>query len=238
MAKHRVKHRGVNVTVRRLTAVKNGVTYTSWEVLDYCTGKRVRHQRPTLKTAKAKEVCECLARGKREVLDWDERQRLALRQSLHLLSGTGIEIDRVCGVIADALKLVPLEEILPACLAWRDSRPNKRLVPKKVSEAVREFLARRAARISQRRHKTDRSYLGMFEQKFGGLCLHEITVLQVKDWATDKCWGAKTRNDVLGLLNLFYRDMIERSHAIANPCRWQKRRRAMKLLILLDLSSS
>ena len=133
--KHQVNHCGVTVNVRKVSVRRDGVTYAGWQILDYSTGKRVRHQRPTLKAAeaKAKEICECLARGKREVLGWDEHQRLALRQSLHLLSGTGVGIDRACGVIVDALKLVPLEEIVPACLAWRDNRPNKRLVPKKVS---------------------------------------------------------------------------------------------------------
>jgi integrase len=66
----------------------------------------------------------------------------------------------------------------------------------------------------------------MFEQKFGSRCLHEITVLQVKDWAADKSWGAKTRNDVLGLLSLFYRDMIERCHAIADPAKIKRERLA------------
>ena len=50
----------------------------------------MRHQRSTLRQAKAKvkEVCECLATGKREVLEWNDDLRIEIRHALKLLEGT------------------------------------------------------------------------------------------------------------------------------------------------------
>src|ERR1035437_2091395 len=52
--KHQVDHCGVTVNVRKVSVRRDGVAYAGWQILDYCNGKRVRHQRPTLKAAKAK----------------------------------------------------------------------------------------------------------------------------------------------------------------------------------------
>jgi hypothetical protein len=85
--KYQVHYRGVSVNVRKLTAVKNKVKYTSYEILDYSTGRRVRHQRPTLKAAKSKarEVAVCLVTGRRDVLGWDERLRADSRSMVRNL---------------------------------------------------------------------------------------------------------------------------------------------------------
>jgi hypothetical protein len=217
--KYQVHHRGVSVNVRKLTAVKNKVKYTSFEILDYSTGRRVRHQRPTLKAAKAKarEVAVCLATGRREVLEWDERLRADIRQSLKLLESTRTGIDRASAIFADAVKLIPPDEIVAACRAWHDHRPNRRLVPKRVSEAVPEFLKRRDQKVSARRYRTDQCYLGIFQKKFGSHFLHEVTTLEIKDWVTTRRWSPKTTNDAIGLVRLLYRDAIERDHAVENP---------------------
>ncbi len=212
-------HRGVSVTIRKRTAIKNGVAYTSYEIADYSSGKRVRHHRSSLEEAKAKakEVCECLATGKREVLEWSDGLRIEIRHALKLLEGTGVSIDRACAVFSDALKILPEDEILPACRAWKDKRPNRRLMPKKVCDAVVDFLSLREKRVSERRCRSDRSYLGQFEAKFGERMLHEITTLELKDWATAKGWSAKTKKDALGLVRLLYADALERNHAAENP---------------------
>ena len=219
--KYQVHYRGVSVSIRKLAAVKNGIKYTAYEILDYSIGIRVRHQRSTLveAKAKAKEVCECLASGKREVLEWDERLRADIRHALKLLEGTEASIDRACAVFADAVKLVPADEIVAACRAWRDNRPNKRLVPKKVDEAVPEYLARRKGNVSARRYRTDCSYLGGFQKGFGSRLLHEISKLEIKDWAEAKGWASKTKNDAIGLVRLLYADAMERSHALENPAK-------------------
>ncbi len=210
---------GVSLKIRRRTQVKDRVTYTSYEIADYSSGKRVRHYRSTLEEAKAKakEVCGCLATGKRDVLGWSGDLRTEIRHALKLLESTSVGIDRACAVFADALKILPEDEILPACRAWRDNRPNRRLVPKKVSDAADDFLAIREKRVSERRYRSDRSYLGQFKAKFGQRMLHEITTLELQDWATMKGWSAKTKKDALGLVRLLYADALDRNHVGENP---------------------
>jgi len=46
--KYQVRHRDITVLLRKVTAVKNAINYTGWEILDYSSGKRVRHRRSKL----------------------------------------------------------------------------------------------------------------------------------------------------------------------------------------------
>ena len=225
MAKHLVEHLGVGVNVRKRTPKKNGVTYPTYEIADYSTGKRVRHYRPTLKEAKAlaKDVCKCLVAGRREILEWSAQQCYRIRQALKLLEPTGVTIDRASAIVTDAVKLVSPEEIVAACRSWHDDHAKRRMTPRAVNEAVPEFLKRRAARVSQRRYRTDHSYLGMFAKKFSDRNLHEVTTLEIKDWAVAKSWKPKTKNDALGLVRLMYADAIERGYAAENPAKGIKR---------------
>src|ERR1035437_2764417 len=218
-AKSLVHHSGVNISVRKLTYRKDDTRYTCYEVLDYSSGRRVRHQRPTLEEARAKarEVAECLATGKREVLEWDDRQRAEIRQALRYLEGSETEIDRACAIFTSAAKLVSADEIVAACRVWHENRQKKRLVPKLVSDAVPEFLKRRDQKVSARRYRTDQCYLGIFQKQFGSHFLHEVTTLEIKDWVTTRRWSPKTTNDAIGLVRLLYRDAIERDHAVENP---------------------
>jgi uncharacterized protein YyaL (SSP411 family) len=195
--KYLVPSRGVNVSVRRVTSIKGNIRYKAWEVLDYSSGRRVRHQCRTLELAKAKarEIAEALAKGKQAVLGWDTLTIAAVRQALALLSA---------------------DEIVPACQAWRAEHSASQLVPQRVAAAIVEFMQRRDGTISDRRLRTDRAYIGAFRQKFGTRWLHEIRTLEIKDWAAAKSWGAVTRNDVLQLLRTFYKDAIERGHACVN----------------------
>lgn len=218
-AKKAISHRGITVYIRKVDAVKNGVTYSGWEILDYSGGKRRRHQRTTLDEAKtkAREVCECLASNKREVLEWSDEQRFSIQRALKLVEPTGTTIDRAATIFAESTKIIPAEEIVAACRAWNDERPNRRLTPKTIDEAVPEFLERRADKVSDRRYRTDRCYLGIFQKRFAGRLLHEITKLEIKDWAATKGWKPKTKNDAIGLVRMFYADALERNYGVENP---------------------
>ncbi len=49
-----VPHKGVTVKIRELTTLKNKTRYTEYQIVDYSSGKRVRHSRATLEEAKTK----------------------------------------------------------------------------------------------------------------------------------------------------------------------------------------
>jgi len=219
--KFEIKYRGLSLWVRELTAVKSGVEYTSYEIRDYSNGKLVRHHRSTLAEARAKaqEVLECRASGKLEILGWNVELRNDIQLALRALKPSRIRIDRACSLIADAAKLVPEDEILAACRAWKDSRPNKKLTPQRVAKVVLEFLSRREEKVSERRYRADECYVGAFKTQFGTRNLHEISTVEIKDWADAKGWGAKTKNDALGLVRQLYCDAIERNYAVENPAK-------------------
>ena len=219
-----VPHKGVTVKIRELTTLKNKTRYTEYQIVDYSTGKRVRHSRATLEEAKtkAKEIAEVLVSGRREVLEWDERQRASIRQALEALKPTPTRLDRAAAIFADAVKLVEADEILAACRHWRDHGPGKRFTPRNTKEAVAEFLERQRHRISPRRYRTNRSYLGSFTKKFCDRLLHEIEATEIKDWASGNSWCVKTKNDALGVVSLLYRDAIERKFAQVNPANFKR----------------
>ena len=57
-----VPHKGVTIKIRELTTFKNETFYTEYQIVDYSTGKRVRHSRATLEEAKVKprEIAEAI----------------------------------------------------------------------------------------------------------------------------------------------------------------------------------
>jgi hypothetical protein len=214
-----VPHKGVTVGIKKIRTLKGGTHYTEYQITHYLTGKRARPTRANLEEAKgkAREIAEAMVAGKREVLDWDEPQRLGIRKALEALKPTGTRIDRAANLIADALKLLPEDEILAACRYWRDNGPGNNLKPKLVKPAIYEYCIRREGSIiSVRRRRTNRSYLRSFEKAFGDRLLHEITSLEISDWSSGKRWSPITRNDVLGTISLFFKDCVLRSYALKN----------------------
>ena len=206
-----VKHQGIPLAI---TQEKNN----RFVISDYSSGRRLRHVRTTEAEArdKAKEICELMAGGKKDLLELSPYE-----SEIHLALNTlppGLSLSQAASIIANACKIVEAAEIVPACRARYDTRPKK-VKPKKVDEAVREFLARREARVSKRRYRTDECYLGIFSKAFGARWLHGMTTLEIKDWLNSRGWMPKTKNDAACLVRLMYSDAIERNHAVENPAR-------------------
>jgi hypothetical protein len=61
--------------------------------------------------------------------------------------------------------------------------------------------------------------LKAFTTKFGGRFLHEVTSLEISDWAAGQGWSKRTKNDALGTVSLLYGEAIDRSHVATNPAR-------------------
>ena len=62
-----IKHKGITFKVTERVSIKNGERYKDYVIVDYTSGKRVRHVRASLDEAKqkAKDIAEALASGKR-----------------------------------------------------------------------------------------------------------------------------------------------------------------------------
>ncbi len=223
--KHQVHHRGYTVNIRRVTAVKNGSRIADGRFVIIRLANLYGTSGPRWRKPKPRQgrSASVWPKASARYEYWDEQQRFSIRQALRLLEPTQTTIDRACAIFAEAAKIIPAEEIVAACRAWHDKRPNRRLVPKRVSEAVPEFLKRRVEKVSARRYRTDDSDLGMFQRQFANRLLHEVSTLEIKDWADAKRWMPKTKNDALGLVRLMYADAIDRGYAVENPAKSIKR---------------
>jgi len=165
----------------------------------------------------AKQICELMASGQKDMLNLSPFES-EIRAAFASLP-PGVRLGRAVDLVRDCCQILEPEEIVAACRYWRDNQPNRRIMHKKVNQAVAEFLERREKKVSERRYRADDSYLGAFESRFGSRFLHEISKIEIRDWADGKGWGAKTKNDALGLVRQLYNDAIERNYTVDNPAR-------------------
>ena len=113
---------------------------------DYSSGKRVRHARTDEASAreKAKEVCEILAKGKQEERDLllDNGLRLEVTRAIQALKPTGKHLLPAAYLFAQATAILGNpDEIIRACEYWKLNRPDGPIRPRKVEEAVNQYLA-------------------------------------------------------------------------------------------------
>jgi integrase len=191
--------------------------YVSYQVPDCSSSKRKLWTFSDLEEAsqKAKEIADGSAAGQQSILALAPMQR-EIDAALSALRPTGVPIDRAANIVADALKLIPADEIILACRHWRDNGPGKPFTPKLASEALKEFQARHQGKVGSRRRRTLRSYLNTFDQKFGQRMVHEVTTIEINDFAGSKLWERSTRNGWLGAVSLFLADAMQRGYCRCN----------------------
>jgi integrase len=107
-------------------------------------------------------------------------------------------------------------------------KPDKPFTPKTVRESTADYLSRQN-RVSERRKRTLKCYFDQLCETFGKRHLHELTTVEVKDFADSKTWSPKTYNEVLGAYSLLYKEAKLRGWVPSdcNPCAGIKR---LKLL--------
>ncbi len=202
-----VTQNGVTVYISVLPTTKHGKPYTEYVISEYSTGKRVRHVRADRQAAeiKAKEIAKAMAVSRADVLGWSETERRDIHQALKLVAPLGVSVDRAAFIVAEAAKLVGVDDILSACQHWRNNRPDKPVSPKPVKDGAAAFLANQKERVSERRHKTAKCYVDNFVRTFGERNMHEVSQGDVEAWLEDKDWGPATINEVIGTVGLLYK---------------------------------
>jgi integrase len=219
---HIEKVRNVSVAVYRSEAVKNGKAYQSYTVHGYsASGDRQRWSFANSEDAKAKAlaVAKSIANGEKtsQALTKEEIENVC--EVRNMIRRCGFK-DAFHGakLLFQAVEILGgHDELLIACQAWKAQRSKQPFTPKSVALVVEDFLARQKGRISDRRHRTNRSYLEGFSVEFGKQSLHDVQALAISDWIDRKGWGKRTRNDVLGTISLLYLDSIKRGFAPVNP---------------------
>jgi integrase len=191
--------------------------YVYFLVEDYTCGRRKQISFANGDEAKkrADDIAEALAAGEKSLLELAPEKRHIVN-ALELLAPTGLRIDYAAQILVQALNILQPGEIVTACKSYDENRP-KNLIAKTVNEFTAEFLARQKSRISERRYKTNSSYIAALTEKLGCRQLHEIRPTELSDFVNGKAWSKKTRNDILGLYACLWSDAIVRKHATTNP---------------------
>jgi hypothetical protein len=121
-----VRHKGLTLRISPSTSIKKGVAYKCYRVVDYSSGKRKLWTFADVEDAKskAKEIADATAAGQKSLLVLALLER-EIRAALDLVAVTGTRIDHAAMIFAEAVKLVPADEIVTACRAWRETREGR-----------------------------------------------------------------------------------------------------------------
>jgi hypothetical protein len=217
-----VKAKGLTVKIFVSHTTKKEKVYVTYQVADYSSGKRKLWSFADESDARAKalELCEAIGKGQ-QFGDADLARLYLEKRSIHNAmeeaQALNMRVDEAVRLVRQATEIIRREDILQACRFWKDHRPDKPITPKRAGDAVTEYLARNKGRVSIRRHRVSACYLASFSHEFGSRLLDEIQAIQISDWANGKSWSRKTRNDVLGVISLLYRDAVQRGYAARNP---------------------
>ncbi|MDB6067811.1 MAG: Integrase domain protein [Pedosphaera sp.] len=217
----------VRVQVYRREQARQGKVYTTYQVADCSTGKRklVGFADFELAKTKAHEVAEAIASGMKSSLYWTEKQSLEINCAVDVAKSVNIGLLPGMQLLASAIKIVGnADEVLSACQAWANNRPDKPFSPTTVKSGTAEYMTRQG-RLSERRRRTVKSFLHTLETKFGERFMHEITVAELSDFAGTREWAPRSYNDFLGAVSLLYIEAQLRSWvpATCNPAKGVKR---------------
>ena len=213
-----VSHKGITVRIGKRTTIVNGKRYSNWEVREHTSGKLVRHKRASFQAAreKAKEICEAMASGKREVIGWKSEQWAEVRSALEILPPQCLRIDRAAQIILDSLRYVDADTIVEACRCFQQNNPGP-FAPKLGKEVTAAFLARQRTRVSARRVRAETAYLNTFNSVFGERVFGSVSTGELSKMTDNQGWSKATYNDALGTYSRVYTFAIDEHWAFANP---------------------
>jgi integrase len=217
-SQNEVSHKSITLKIKKRTTRVNGKAYTNWEIRDTTSGKLVRHKRASLQEAreKAKEICEAIAGGKREVIGWESHAWAEVRRALEILPPQCLRIDRAAQIIFDALRYVDVDTIVEACRCFQQNNPGG-FTPKLGKEVTAAFRARQRGRVSARRARTESSYLNAFDTAFAERVFGGVQTGELCKMADDKGWAKATRNDALNTFSKMYRWATDENWTFTNP---------------------
>jgi integrase len=207
MEKIVVKRGCVQVIVYTRQRTRSGRHSTEYIVDDRSGRDRKHHTFAKLEDAKAKagEVAELIQRGEADVLKWSEGLRLELRKALEAVEPTGVSILPAAQLFAQAVRILGAkDDLLAACEHWKLHRPDKPLVRKTVDEAVTDYTASRAKRISVARKRTEQSYFKTFQAHCGSKLMHELVAEDIEAVVAANTWSPKTTRDFLTLVSCLF----------------------------------
>ena len=197
MEKIVVKRGCVQVIVYTRHRTRLGRESTEYIVDDRSGRKRKHHAFAKLEDAKRKaaEIAELIQKGQVEITKWESGLRVELRKALEAIQPTGVSILPAAQLFAEAVRILgSKDDLLAAAQHWKEHRPYKPLVSKTVDEAVADYKASRASRISMARKRTEESYFKTFRAHCGSQLMHELAAEDIEAVVAENTWSPKTNN--------------------------------------------
>ena len=207
-----IKRGNIQVPGYERRQVKSMSVYTSYSIPDHTTGKRKLWTFADLAEAKAKatEIAEAIQQGQPEIINWQDGLRIEIRRSLETIAPTGLNLLSACTLLNQAVAILDgkTDKLLAACQFFMthgtDAVP---FTAKNTKTAATEFLATKKPTISGRRFSALESYVNRFADAFKRKNLHEVTAVDVQDFANKSPhWSPKTHNEFLGCVTLLYKE--------------------------------
>ena len=231
-----IKRGSIQVPGYERHQVKNGIVYTSYSIPDYIDGKRKLRTFADLAEAKTKatEIAEAIQQGQPELQRWQDGLRIEIRRSLETIVPTGLNLLPACTLLNQAVAILDgkTDKLLAACQFFvTHGAESVPFTAKNTKTAAAEFLATKKPSISIRRFNALESYLNRFADTFKGKSLHEVTAVEVQDFANKSPhWAPKTHNEFLGCVALLYKEAQFRNWVDkkCNPAQTIKRKKVIQ----------
>jgi integrase len=213
---HTARAGNVAIHIYQCRQIKHGKEYIYYSIPHYVGDER-RHwtsSDPQKAKLKADEFVAAKARAE------DDRIVISVREfhNIHeALAPYRMRLDQATRLLAEALKLVSPEEIVPACRFWKDNRPASGFKSAPLNKAVPAYLGAQSTKVGERRLRAITWYLGQFSAFCGNRNVHEIRPGDIEQFVDSRQWAKSTRNATLKTISQFYGWAINQGMCTTNP---------------------
>ena len=209
-----------------------------YEVANYARGPRNLEPFTTEEAAieRAKGLLQQMARGE------DAAARLTTKEAAQFISATqalephlkrlNLTLGTAADLLARCLTLVDTgSELVEAAETF--ARRTRKVTPKKIEDAIAEFLAYMEKTISLRYYSDLKSRLTIFARSFGKKGTARVTTTEISEWLNSltrrsknkKPLEARTYNHFIRVIHTFFAFAIEKGYSDENPASGLKTRK-------------
>lgn len=178
----------------------------------YYDHNKVRHKKSFRNLEEAEHEAKCiaeqLAKAEPKPLMLRDSDRYAYRRATELLQPFGIPVDVAVFHLVEALKLIPLTEIVQAARHFGQSA--KKIMEKPVKEVVEEYIGLKS--LTSRYHLKDvRSRLNRFAKSFNCSISH-VSSDEIQEFLQKLVVTARTRNNYRAVIGGLFNHARKRSY--------------------------
>ncbi len=211
------------VSVKVYKRIRAGGT-VGYEIANYASGKRKLESKATEEEAihRARDLARQMSLGDVVAAKMTNHEASDYGSAMTSLAPFNVALPVVASTVADCLKLVgDLSNLLAAAKAFQ--KRSRKVQPKRVKEAVAEFLRDREADASPRYLGDLRSRLNRFAEAFKKNT-GDVTTAEISEWLNGEKRAAQTYNNFARVIHTFFAFAVEKGYAEENPATHLKSR--------------